>query len=330
VQDRDEPFYEMARLQHGVVSVGQARALGFSHDQVEQRTTSGRWTHVRRGVVAPAGAPSSWERDLLAALLSVGPPAVASHSSAARLLGLELADRPLVEVTVPRTARRARAGLVVHATRVIAPGDTASIDRRLQRGSTDRLVRAGLLTHIPITTAARTIIDLAGSVSARELGNLVDSAARLGLISTDYLLARLERARRSGLRGLGALERVMLDAGGHSWLERKFLRLMRESGLPRPRCQVVRHDSTGRVMRLDFHFDGTPVVAEVSGRKGHSSDVDRRRDARRRNELDAAGHVVREFVTADVIDDPTYVVATIRAALAGPFSIKSANRKLRA
>lgn len=53
------------------------------------------------------------------------------------------------------------------------------------------------------------------------------------------------------------------------------------------------------------------VVVEVSGRLGHSSDRERQKDARRRNELQEMGTKVLEFTTADVIDDPGYVLRTL-------------------
>jgi len=62
-------------------------------------------------------------------------------------------------------------------------------------------------------------------------------------------------------------------------------------------------------------FASSNLVVEVSGRLGHSSDSDRRKDARRRNELVHRGLTVVEFVTSDVLDDPEYVLATVRAAL---------------
>ena len=53
------------------------------------------------------------------------------------------------------------------------------------------------------------------------------------------------------------------------------------------------------------------VVLEVSGRLGHTSDRDRQRDARRRNALQEQGWKVIEFTTADLLDDPEYVLTTL-------------------
>jgi very-short-patch-repair endonuclease len=107
----------------------------------------------------------------------------------------------------------------------------------------------------------------------------------------------------------------MLDSGGESYLERRFLKLMRTAGIARPRCQVAFTSSSGKPMRVDFLFG--QVIVEVSGRLGHTSGHDRQRTGRRRFELEQQGFRFVEFTTADVIDDPDYVVRTLRVALAG-------------
>ncbi|MCU1501763.1 MAG: hypothetical protein JWM12_1117, partial [Ilumatobacteraceae bacterium] len=93
------------------------------------------------------------------------------------------------------------------------------------------------------------------------------------------------------------------------------LRLMRDNRLPRPSCQVIYRAGSRTVARVDFALADN-VVVEVSGRLGHASDSDRRKDAHRRNHLQQLGIHVVEFTTADVVDDPSYVLTTTRAALA--------------
>jgi hypothetical protein len=63
---------------------------------------------------------------------------------------------------------------------------------------------------------------------------------------------RLESAR---LPGMPLLRALLLDSGGESTLERKFLKLVRTNGVPRPKCQVVhRSEVDGRVIRVDFEY----------------------------------------------------------------------------
>ena len=59
------------------------------------------------------------------------------------------------------------------------------------------------------------------------------------------------------------------------------------------------------------------MIAEVNGRRGHASDRERTKDARRRNELQGQGFVVLEFTTTMVIDSPAGTVANLRRHLAG-------------
>src|SRR5207342_473290 len=109
-----------------------------------------------------------------------------------------------------------------------------------------------------------------------------------------------------GRPGIALLREILLDSGGESFLERRFLNLMRTAGLPRPTCQVA-YATNGMVMRVDFEFQPTNVVVEVTGRLGHTSDRDRQKDARRRNALQQLGKEVLEFTTVDVLSAPDYV-----------------------
>src|SRR5690606_42052459 len=104
---------------------------------------------------------------------------------------------------------------------------------------------------------------------------------------------------------------VLLDAGGHTALERLFLRLVRESGLPIPVPQVVHRHDGRHVARVDFLFADHDLVVEVSGGRGHSSPSERAKDARRRNELQRLGRTVLEFTYEQVTRRPDQVIATL-------------------
>jgi len=66
------------------------------------------------------------------------------------------------------------------------------------------------------------------------------------------------------------------------------------------------------VARVDFSFEPVPLLVEVGGRRGHSSDAERAKDARRRNELQALGFVVLEFTYLDIHQRPNDVIAMLR------------------
>ncbi|MFZ4719671.1 MAG: hypothetical protein ACOYMR_09615, partial [Ilumatobacteraceae bacterium] len=205
-------------------------------------------------------------------------------------------DREEVRFVVPRE-HRWRSGVNVRATRDWRSGDL--------------LWRDG----VRLTNVTRTVLDLAEfGATARRIEGAIDSGIRRRLTSVPTLQRRIADAGGHGRRGVPLLRELMLDAGGESALERRFLRLMRTVGLPRPRTQVEYARESTRAMRVDFQF-GAGLVAEVSGRLGHTSDRDRQKDARRRNALQAVGVPFVEFTTADVVEDPDYVTDTIARRL---------------
>jgi predicted transcriptional regulator of viral defense system len=75
----------IARTQHGLVVMQQLYECGLTRRQVQGLVGHGALIRMRRGIYRMSGSPVTWEQALLAATLSAGPRAVASHSSAARL-----------------------------------------------------------------------------------------------------------------------------------------------------------------------------------------------------------------------------------------------------
>jgi hypothetical protein len=145
----------------------------------------------------------------------------------------------------------------------------------------------------------------------------MDSAVRLGLTAPVALHARLVERRGPGHWGVRLLDELLVDSGGHTMLERRFLEIVRGAGLPRPATQVIHRRGGGQTFaRVDFEFEAHGVVVEVSGALGHSTPTDRARDAQRRNELQDAGRRVYEYTAGEVFDRPEEVVATLRRRLA--------------
>ena len=293
----DRSVVELAARQHGCVSLEQLRACGLSGDQIDRRVRNGRLVRLGARVFAVGGSPPTWEQQLMAGVLGLGPSAVVSHRAAAALHGFDGYDRLPIELTLSRSGRGTGGPWTVHTT------------RRLEL--IDRVDVGGL----PATSASRTIIDLAATATIPELERAIDSAVRDGLTSPAFLSRQLERLRGRGRRGVVLLDELLVDTGGHSDLERRFLALVRSAGLPRPTCQrIFRRDGT-TLARVDFSFEPCPVIVEVSGRRGHSSDAERDRDAQRRNELQHLGFVVLEFTNEQVRRHPAAVIAALRRHL---------------
>lgn len=304
--------------QGGLVTANQMLMLGFSANARAHLRNEGFLVSVAPSVFRAAGTPQSWLTDLAAAALFLNGRAVASKATAARLLGLPgFEQNPLIEFSCVRNSRGIGGRIVVHSSRQLDESDRKTC--RLPGWGTTPVPAAfghlGLIRTVVVTTPSRTIIDLAQRLGVPALARLVDSAISLRLTNQEELLEGVERLRDSGVRGVRRMDQVLVDAGVESWLERKFLELVREAGLPRPLCQVVFQRNGRTLARVDFHFEGTNLIVEVSGRRGHVTDAERQKDARRRNELQRAGMVILEFTTTDVVRDPGYVIATIRNAL---------------
>jgi very-short-patch-repair endonuclease len=293
----EQRLLQVAARQHACATVAQAMACGLTPGQIKHRFRTGRWERVGSRSFRVTGAPTTWEQQLMLGLLDLGDDAVVSMHAAAALHGFEGFPPHPVEFTVPRRHGGVKTGWKVHTT--------------LRWDRIDR-ARAG---GFPCTSAARTIIDLAAVASERHLSWAIDSAVRDGLSSPTFLRKRLTSLRGSGRAGVRLLDELMVDTGGESDLERRFLGLIRTAGLPRPVCQqIVRRDGV-TIARVDFRFVGTRVVVEVSGRRGHVSDAERAKDAWRRNELQAAGFVVLEFTNDQIRRSPAAVIATLRLHL---------------
>jgi predicted transcriptional regulator of viral defense system len=137
----DAQVAELARRQHGVVERQQLVALGLSLDAIDHRVECGRLLRLHRGVYAVGHRKLTGLGVWMAAVLAAGPGAVLSHRSAGALWGVRAWSGRRVEIAVPRR-RRVRDGLVLHETQL--PED----ERDEHEG-------------IPVTTPARTLLDLA-------------------------------------------------------------------------------------------------------------------------------------------------------------------------
>ncbi len=165
-------------------------------------------------------------------------------------------------------------------------------------------------------SATRTIIDLARRrIGRSRLEAAIDSAVRSGASSPLVLERRLRELRSQGRWGVRLLDHLLVDTGGHTMLERRFIELTREAGLPRPTPQVIFQRDGRTYARVDFRFLEHAIVVEVSGRKGHSSPAERARDAQRRNELQDAGQRVFEYTWEDVTERRDFVTRTLTARL---------------
>jgi hypothetical protein len=292
----DRAIAAAAATQAGVVSHQQLRALGLSAQAIYRRVSSGRLHRLHEGVFAVGHSVLSVEAKRWAAVLALGADAFLSHVSAADAFEIRRSSSGIVHVTVRgRGGRERRRGVRVHRPRAL-PDDEVTTLRRL-----------------PITTPARTLLDLAAAgLRGRPLETALDLAEQQKLLSfaeLHHLLARYPR--RPGTRLLTAqLDRYRGPTDVRSHLERLFNELCDAAGLPRPLVNTV---IEGRVR--DFYWPHCRLVVEADSYRWHRSPSAMNDDRERDVELTLAGYRVLRFTYEQVTRRPQYVIQAVRAAL---------------
>ena len=287
---------ERASKWHHLLRDKDLRAARVSPAQWDDALDLGLWVPVIPGHYRHAATPLTFEMKVRAGAAWLGRRGALDGGSALAWLGVDASTPTNVIFLVPRARRSIPNWMTLRTT---------------LRWSDDDITRhRGVRT----VTAARAIVDFAASrPTATELERVIDAAVLARRTALPRLSNALSRLDGRGTRNTVLLRELLLDSGGESYLERRFLRLLRRNGLPRPDCQVVFRRDGSTVARVDFRFPGQDLVIEVSGRLGHVSDRDRAREIRRRNALTLAGQRVVEFSTLHVIDQPDYVLATLAA-----------------
>lgn len=214
----------------------------------------------------------------MAAVLACGEEALLSHQSAAELWEIRAPLNGRVEVSVPATTRRRPRGVRVH--------------RRSGFTGLDRWCRSG----IPVTSPARTLVDLGGRLRETQLEAAINEADQLDLIDPERLREAL--GGRRGQRGVSALTRVLdrrLFRLTDSELERLFLRLIRKARLPTPQTGACVNG-----FRVDFFWPELGLVVETDGLRYHRTPAQQARDRRRDQAHTAAGLTALRFTHAQV------------------------------
>ena len=291
----DQVIRSLAARQHGVVSRAQLVGAGVSPRIIEHRLSKGYLEPLHRGVYRAGPAPARREREM-AAVLACGPEAVLSHASAGvewKLLPRVSPSDP-VEVSTRVAYRQPGPGIRLHRVSTLTPNETTILD------------------GVPITTPARTILDLASFLKPQALEGALARAERRSLVDRDGISHLL--AGRRWLRGAPALRAILARGSApaftRSEAEDRFLQLIRRAHLPAPETNWIVEG-----YEVDFVWRSGRLVAEVDGFEFHSSraafEGDRERDAA----LMAAGFRVLRVTWRQLARAPEMVVARLRRAL---------------
>ena len=289
---RGAAIAELAKRQHGLVTLAQLVGLGLDRRAITRLVRDGRLHRVHRGVYAVGHAALSQGGRWHAAALASGEGAALGRRSAGVKWQISRHHTSLIEVVVPRQ-RREQEGIKLLMSRRLDARDVTVLD------------------GIPVTTVARTLVDLADVLTPHQLARVIREAEFRGLFDAADTAAAMVRAR--GRHRLGVLEQAVamyLDGAGgtKSANEDAFVPLALRAGLGEPR-------SNARVagIEVDFSWPGRRLVVEIDGGSHRLSPV-KRDDDWRDEWLRGAGYTVLRFTDFEIEHRPEAVVAALRLA----------------
>lgn len=283
----------VADAQWGAISHLQLRDCGVDKRATSRWVASGRLHPRYHGVYAVGRAKLSIEGELAAAVLAAGPGAALSHATAAWWWGLIDEEPRVIELSVP--VRRRVRGLRLHRPRHLE----VTRHRRL-----------------PVTPVIQTLLDLAAATtSVKRVRRALAEAEFHGLVDLDDVRQALGRGRPGS-----AMLRKALDihqpelARTRSRLERKFLALCEQAGLPTPEVNVMLCG-----YEVDALFREQRVVVELDGGQGHHTRAQLHRDHERDLVLRTNGYLVLRYTWQQVTRRPDEVAKDLCRALSGGY-----------
>ena len=258
---------------------------------VENRVSAGWLRRIHRGVYLVGPLETEHSR-AMAATLAAGPGALLSHYPAAVLWGLRPPRQGPIDVTVPGRKVRGREGIRVHR------GEIHPADATRRHG-------------IPVTSAARAILDLAATAPTKDVDLALSEAHAQRRVSTHSLNEQFSRYPHHP--GKAALSEAMRPEPKltRSKAERLMLKLIREAGLPTPETNV-------RIAgwEVDVLWREQRLVVEIDSYRFHSSRQSFERDRRKETALVAVGLRVARVTWRQLVDESLTVVARLATALA--------------
>ncbi|HVT78756.1 MAG TPA: DUF559 domain-containing protein [Acidimicrobiales bacterium] len=304
MKSADRRALETAARQFGAVSQEQLQLAGLTNRQIRDRVTGEELIRFGVRALAFAGSADVFERRAMCVLLEF-PGGSLSFPTAAAHFGVTGYELEPIHVSVPRRTRPRTIDLdvVVHRPLYLPEHHLTQFDNGLVFTTPTRT--AADIANLPTTTASRAERVVETLWAAR-----LTDRTRLARMAGEWC----ERGRRGS-----AFLHAFLDARPAEWLppesnlERRFIKLIADAGMPRPRSQV---DSGGEDWfgRVDLRDPELPLIAEIDSDRFHAAPLDRASDAARDEAAERAGFTVERFREHDVWHNPSDVIARWRAA----------------
>jgi hypothetical protein len=280
--------------QAGAVARWQLAKAGVTDAQIARWVRRGRLIRWCRGVFVAGHTTLTPHGRWWAAVLACGPGAVLSHRSAAAAWGVRPSSRSRVDVTTARAGGRGHVAIDAHQSR-LDPKDVTTLD------------------GLPITTVARTALDLAEVVPQRHVERFLVAAEQQRLFDLHAFLDVLYR--HPGRHGQSALRAALAayapeQARSKSEMELVALDLVRAHGLPMPQVNVLVEG-----FEVDLYWPVQRVAVELDSRRYHLTTAAFEADHVRRLELTARGYTATGLTWDQLVGRPDWVASRLRALL---------------
>ena len=306
MSDLDARIAALAARQHGSFHLRQLVTLGGSGDLARRRLDQRRWERAHHSVYLIAGTVDSLMRRAWAAHLAAGSTSVVSHQTAGRLHALSaVPDEERAHVTSTATHHSRRRGLVIHRTRRLADEQVVRID------------------GLPLTSPARTIVDLAGSLRRARMLHIIEEAILVSRTLTRVDLGvALGGTGTMGRQGAAVIGRWLDEQERRpsaSALDLLLDRAIERAGVPEP-IREAAHPSDRLVgQRVDRWFPDALLIVEADGRSWHQRRAEMARDRERDNEAAAVGvetlRLMWEHLSGDLDGSARTIAAVHRTRL---------------
>jgi hypothetical protein len=282
----------MGRGAHGVVTRARLLGGGVSDEEIRQRLQSGALLREYRGVYRVGHWAPSLEPRYMAAVLACGEGALLCGRAAGYLFGALRGRAPPPEV-LAATERRVK-------------GVRTRRSRRLDRRD------ATSFRRIPVTTLARTLVDLAAVLDVDDLARAFHEAEVRHRTTPAQVEAVL--GRRPNSPGAARLRAVLRGDAPIilSTLERRFRALLRQAALPPP---VTNRPAGGHW--VDCRWPAQRLTVELDSYRYHHSRHAWEQDRHRERQARARGDQFRRYTWTDVYEQPQQMLAELRTLL-GP------------
>lgn len=290
----DQRVAEIAARQHGRIRADQLNACGLDDPAIRRRVARGLLHREHIGVYAVGHPGATLHARIMAAVLAGGERAVASHWASSTLHGYVRWDGRRIDVTVPGSGGRSRAGIRFHRPRALDPRDVTRVH------------------GIPATTAARALLELAPQLSDRRLKRVVRQAQAECTANVRQIADVLRRA--NGHRAVGRLAALIATGAAptYSGDEDLVLDLLLAAGFEHPEVNK-RLTANGRACYPDLRWPRPRLILEIDS-AWHDGHIARDLDADRQADLEAAGERVLRTTAEQAIRDPRRLIRRLRAA----------------